>query len=110
MTSFNLSVITIGEMMDGLTSMPLGKRRERIRVWIDDVMRPWFAGRVLLIDEAIAERWGVLAGEGRIKGRPVGVADGYIAATALQHDLIVVTRNARHFAGLGVGVLNPWTE
>jgi predicted nucleic acid-binding protein len=43
-----------------------------------------------------------------LKGRPLTVVDGFIAATALEHDLTVVTRNVRDFAGLGVTVFNPW--
>ncbi len=57
-----LSVITIGEVMEGLTAMPIGKRRSGVQLWINDVLRPWFAGLVLPVDETIAERWGVLAG------------------------------------------------
>jgi predicted nucleic acid-binding protein len=60
------------------------------------------------VNEAIAERWGFLAGQCKLKGRPLKVADGFIAATALERDLTVVTRNVRDFAGLGVDVFNPW--
>ena len=56
----------------------------------------------------IAERWGVLSGERRLQGEQVTVAEGLIVATALHHKLIVVTRNTKDFAGLGVAVLNPW--
>ena len=105
-----LSVITIGEVMEGLTAMPVGKRRSGIQLWINDVLRPWFAGRVLPVDETIAERWGVLAGQRRLQGRPLGVADGLIAATALEHDLTVVTRNVKDFESLGVMVFNPWNS
>jgi len=41
-------------------------------------------------------------------GRPLKVVDGFIAATALEHDLTIVTRNVKDFAGLGVTVFNPW--
>jgi predicted nucleic acid-binding protein len=72
-------------------------------------LRPWFNGRILPITERIAERWGILAGECQRKGRGLTMADGLIAATALEHDLTVVTRNVRDFADLGVGVLDPWS-
>jgi predicted nucleic acid-binding protein len=54
----------------------------------------------------IAERWGVLSC--RLQGEQVKVADGLIVATALHHQLTIVTRNVKDFAGLGVEVLNPW--
>lgn len=57
---------------------------------------------------AIADRWGELDGQCQLKGRPLNTADGLIAATALEHDLTVVTRNVRHFEDLGVGIFNPW--
>jgi predicted nucleic acid-binding protein len=56
----------------------------------------------------MAERWGDLDGERQRAGRPMGVGDGMIAATALEHGLTLVTRNVRDFAGLGVTLLNPW--
>jgi predicted nucleic acid-binding protein len=71
-------------------------------------LRPWFEGRILPVSQAIAERWGILAGTCQIKGRHLKVVDGLIAATALEHDLTVVTRNVKDFAGLGVVVFNPW--
>jgi predicted nucleic acid-binding protein len=103
-----LSVVSLGEVLKGLTVLPAGKRREQIQLWIDGTLRPWFAGRLLPVSEEIAERWGVLAGECQVKGRTLTVADGLIAATALQHGLTVVTRNVRDFSSLGVDVLNPW--
>jgi len=56
----------------------------------------------------IAERWGALDAQRQQIGRPPGVADGMIAATALEQGLTLVTRNVKHFAGLGVTVFNPW--
>ena len=103
-----LSVVSLGEFLKGLTVLPAGKRRDEIQRWLDETLRPWFAGRILPVNEAVGERWGVLAGECQLKGRPLKVADGYIAATALEHDLTVVTRNVRDFAGLGVQIFNPW--
>ena len=73
-----------------------------------NTLRPWFESRILAVDQSIAERWGMLAGQRRLKGRPLKTADGFIAATALEHDLIIVTRNVSDFEGLGVTLLNPW--
>jgi toxin FitB len=75
-----------------------------LQQWIEDTLRPWFDGRILPITEGIAERWGILAGECQLKGRGVTMADGLIAATALEHELTLVSRNVRDFADLGVDV------
>lgn len=104
-----LSVVSLGEILKGVTILPPSKRRKELEQWIDGVLRPWFDGRILPVTEGIAERWGTLAGECQTKGRGLAVADGLIAATALEHDLTVVTRNVRDFDGLGVGVFNPWS-
>jgi predicted nucleic acid-binding protein len=67
-----------------------------------------FAGRVLPVTQNVGNRWGVLDGECQLRGSPLNTADGMIAATALELDLTVVTRNVKDFAGLGVTILNPW--
>ena len=102
------SVVSLGEILKGITVLPLSKRRSGLQQWLDETLRPWFESRILPINEPIAERWGFLAGQCKLKGRPLKVADGFIAATALEHDLIVVTRNVRDFEGLGVDAFNPW--
>ena len=104
----HLSVVSLGELLKGVTILPVGKRRDQLQQWLDETLRPWFQGRILPVDEAIAEQWGILSGECQLKGRPLKFADGLIAATALQHDLTIVTRNVRDFSGLGVDVLDPW--
>jgi len=102
------SVISLGEIFKGITMLPESKRRAQLQQWVEETLRPWFDGRVLPITAAIAERWGILAGQCQQKGRPLKVADGLIAATALEHELTVVTRNVRDYFDLGIGVLNPW--
>jgi len=101
-------VISLGEILKGITILPEGKRRHQLQQWVAETLRPWFDGRIVPVSERIAERWGILAGECQLKGRGLTMADGLIAATALEHDFTVVTRNVRDFADLGIGVLNPW--
>lgn len=67
-----------------------------------------FGKRILSITQAIAERWGVMDAQRQAAGQPPGIADGMIAATALEHNLTVVTRNVKDFAGLGVSLFNLW--
>jgi len=74
-----------------------------LRRWLDQIVRPGFAGRVLAMDGAVA-----VACAGLHVPDPVSERDGWIAATALVHGLTVVTRNVRDFEGTGVGVVDPW--
>ncbi len=103
-----LSVLTIGEICKGIAELPASQKRNRLQDWLDIEVRSWFAGRILHVTEAIAERWGHLAAAAKQKGMTLAVVDGVIAATALHHNLIIVTRNVKDFAGLGLDVFNPW--
>ncbi len=100
----HISVITIGEVCKGITVHQEAHRREWLRQLLENEVRPWFAGRILPVTEAISERWGILEGECQLKGIGFNAPDGLIAATALEHGLTVVTRNVKDFAGLGVAV------
>ena len=104
----HISVITIGEVCKGITVHPEAHRRAWLRQWLENELRPWFAGRILPVTEAISERWGILEGDCQLKGIGFNAPDGLIAATALEHDLTLVTRNVKDFAVLGVVVFNPW--
>ena len=103
-----LSVLTVGEIRKGLAGLPQAKRRTRLETWLAVELQARFAGRIVPIDAAIAERWGLIAAEARRKGKALSVIDGLLAATALHHNLTVVSRNAREFANTQVPVLNPW--
>ena len=67
-----------------------------------------FAERILPVDAETARLWGDLDAAARRAGRQVGVSDGLIAATAVQHGLRVMTRNVSHFAPMGVLIVNSW--
>jgi predicted nucleic acid-binding protein len=103
-----LSVLTLGEIRKGVASLPHGNRRRELEDWIQSTLRPWFANRILPVTERIVDRWGMLAAEAKRRGEGLSVVDGLIAATALEHDLTLLTRNVRDFSGTGVTVLNPW--
>lgn len=100
--------MTIGEICKGIDTLPVSRKRTELQQWLDGDVRHWFAGRILPITEEVAERWGRLAADAKLSGRPLALVDGLIAATALEHDLVLVTRNTRDFANLGVDLLNPW--
>jgi predicted nucleic acid-binding protein len=103
-----LSVMTIGEICKGIDLLPVSQKRTTLEHWLTIDVRGWFAGRILPVTEAIAERWGHLAAAVRKQGVTLGVVDGVIAATAIENDLTLVTRNTKDYSGLGVSLLNPW--
>jgi predicted nucleic acid-binding protein len=106
--SLYLSAITVGELHKGVNLLPPGKRRTQLEDWFDNDLIPRFSDRILPVTPAIGRLWGSLAAGRQLAGRPLAMADGLIAATALEHHLTVVTRNVKDFAGLGVTLLNPW--
>jgi predicted nucleic acid-binding protein len=105
-----LSVLTLGEIRSGLAGLAQGKRRTHLESWLEIELPARFAGRIVAIDAAIADRWGFIAAAARRKGKALSVIDGLLAATALHHNLTVVSRNARDFASTQVPVLNPWVS
>ena len=103
-----LSVLTLGEIRKGIASLRAGSRRGRLESWLQVDLRARFEDRILPIDDAIADRWGTVSAFGAAKGKSVPVIDGLLAATALHHNLTLVTRNSSDVAGTGVSTLNPW--
>jgi predicted nucleic acid-binding protein len=102
------SVLSFGEIRKGIERLAPGKRRTGLEEWLDRDLDQWFEQRILPVTRMIAERWGVLSARGFDKGTPLSNIDGLIAATSLEHNLTLVTRNVKDFAGLGVEVFNPW--
>ncbi len=103
-----LSVISIAEIFKGIGKLPQGQKRNRLESWIESVLRPFFGDRILPVTEPIAERLGLWTGAASSSGIQVEIADGIIAATALEYGLTVATRNIKDFVGFGVPIFNPW--
>lgn len=98
------SVLVLGEIRRGIESI---RRRDvqsalALEQWLNRVTTS-FAERVLPIDVRIADRWGTLN-----VPEPVPTVDGLLAATALVHDLVLVTRNVADVAATGARLLDPW--
>lgn len=104
-TTLHLSVLTLGEIRKGIEGIRDEPRRQALNDWLETDLPTFFMGRVHSIDEAVAVRWGRLVAAA---GRPVPAIDSLLAATALEHDLVLVTRNTKDFAALPVHVFNPW--
>ena len=103
--ALHISVLTLGEIRQGIEQMPDGARREKLRLWLEHDLADWFETRVLPIDIQVADRWGKLIAQ---MGRPVPSIDSLLAATALHHELRLVTRNQKDFDYPGLEVINPW--
>jgi predicted nucleic acid-binding protein len=78
--------------------------------WLEVDLKTRFQGRIFPVDEAVADRWGWLASEAKRKGKPLAIVDGLLAATALQHDLTIASRNSSDFQNVAVPVFNPWVS
>ena len=105
-----VSVLTLGEVQRGVSKSVSAVQRKRLAEWLRDGLLREFEGRVLPVDWPVAEAWALLTAKCEAHGRPLPAIDALLAATALVHDLTVVTRNSRDFAGTGVRVLNPWKD
>lgn len=103
-----LSVVSIAELRYGVERMAAGKRRHRLETWVRDELPMRFEGRILAVDVPVAEAWGKTVARSEAAGRPVGVIDAFLAATAEIHHLTLVTRNVSDFS-LVKAVLNPWS-
>jgi hypothetical protein len=103
-----LSSLTIGELKKGIDRLPPSHKKTTLQAWLDQDMRNRFAERILSVDIEVAEQWGLICAHSERQGLSLPVVDGLIAATALVHGLIVVTRNTNDMAPSGVSLLNPW--
>jgi predicted nucleic acid-binding protein len=101
----HLSVLSIGELRRGLEMLPTGRRREKLRLLVEHNLPAWYGARLLPVTIEIAERWGRLAAQAR---RSLPRFDSLIAATALHHDLRLVTRNVSDFQFPELEIVNPW--
>lgn len=103
-----LSVLTLGEIRKGISALTDGPRQARLEAWLNHSLMPRFRDRILPVDLDIADRWGRIAGSLAAKGTGLPVIDGLMAATALHHNLTLVTRNVGDVAATGVPVFDPW--
>jgi len=106
-TSLFLSVLTLGELRKGIDSLSDSKRRLKLLDWLETDLPLFFTGRILSIDEGVADHWGQLMAAA---GRPIPAIDSLLGATAAYHGLTMVTRNSKDFKNLGLNVFNPWTD
>ena len=103
-----ISVVSLAELRYGVARLAAGSRRNRLEGWLRDELPLRFEGRILPVDTDVAEAWGKTASRSEAAGRPMGVMDAFLAATAEIRRLTLITRNVSDFPLLKA-VLNPWT-
>jgi toxin FitB len=103
-----LSVLTMGEIRKGIASLRDPSRRVALEAWLDSDLVIRFAHRILPIDQPVADRWGRITAQVAVAKSSLPVIDGLLAATAIHHNLTLVTRNTKDVVAAGVPVFNPW--
>jgi predicted nucleic acid-binding protein len=104
-----VSVITVGEILKGVSLLREGPRRRALETWLQTLERD-YGNRLLSIDLETTRIWGELTASAQKAGRVVPATDGLIAATALRHGLRVMTRNTADFEPTEVLLVNPWHD
>ena len=108
--SLFLSSVTLAEIRYGIERQTDLKFRNELAVWLEHRLRPWFAGRILPVDEEVILEWRRMVARGREHSITFSQPDLFIAATAQVHSLVVCTRNEDDFRQTRVPVFNPWME
>ena len=105
----HLSVLTIGEIRKGIELLrDDDPKRAALQSWLERDVRIRFAGRLLMFDDGVAERWGRLEALARKRRLVVPTIDAQLAATAVHYGLTFVTRNTSDIAPMDVPMFNPW--
>ncbi len=105
-----LSIITVGEIEKGIYQLPASRKRTLLETWLFDELVPGFHGRVLEINRKLMTTWAKMIADLKTKGIIRPSFDSLIEATALHHQLILVTRNVKNFQDSQVTILNPWED
>ncbi len=108
--SLYLSVLTFGEIEKGIEKSVNGRRRNKLRLWVEEDLKQRFEGRILPIDMQVASKWGEMQGKSEAVGKPLPSIDGLIAVTGLVNNCVVVTRNISDMQQSSVELHNPWGE
>ena len=105
-----VSAVTFAEVRFGIDTVGDPIRRAELHDWLMHKVRPMFDQRVLEVSEDVMFKWRLLVEDGRKAGQPFSQPDLIIAATALHHGLVVVTRDTGDYMLARVRVLNPWVD
>jgi len=104
-----LSILTLAEYDKAVAQLPDGDPRRATYARVRDAIEGRFGRRILPLDSAIVRRWGQLSGRVRRDvGHPPPVINTLLAATAIEHELCLVTRDTRDVRHAGADLFNPW--
>lgn len=109
-TNFYVSVLTFGELHKGIEKLPKSKKKEELRIWVENELKNRFQNRIIGIDIRVSITWGKIQCIAEKKGKPMPAIDSLIAATGIVHGLIVVSRNVSDMEQSGVELFNPWSQ
>lgn len=109
-SSLHIPVTVLGEIQQGISQLDDTERQKTLQMWLDQDLVNRFRGRIHDIDLETILEWGVLQGEGRKCGLTRPVVDCLIAATAIRHNLTLVSRNVDDFENFPLRLVNPWSE
>jgi len=108
---FFLSILTLGEYDKGIHNVPDDHPSRPRFIAARDGLAGRFAGRILSVGDPVVRRWGVISGTAkRLTGHSPAVIDTLFAATALEHDLYLVTRNVTDMRTSGAQIFDPWND
>jgi predicted nucleic acid-binding protein len=109
-TSLYVSDVTLAEIRFGIEVATTPEQAAELRLWLEHDVRVRFASQTLGLSEEILLRWRLLMEVGRKSGRTFPQPDLFLAATALEFGMTLVTRNVKDFAGLELALFNPWEQ
>jgi predicted nucleic acid-binding protein len=107
--SLYISVLTVGEIAKGISLLGSSKKKQSLIEWLAN-LEIQFSNRILPIEVEIARLWGDLTASRQKTGIVIPAIDGLIAATALRHNMRVMTRNTKHFQASGAAVIDPFNK
>jgi toxin FitB len=103
------SDVTMAELCFGAELVDDLVKRQKLKEWIAEIIRPWMHGRILKVTEDVLVQWRIMSRHMKKVHRFSLEADLLIAAVAFESDLVVVTRDHNPFVMCGIPTLNPWT-
>jgi len=101
-----ISAITMGELCYGMEKLPAGKKKHELAIWLYSQVTEWFKGRIVSLDTEVLLEWGKIRAQ---VVKTMSAVDSLIAAAAIAHHMILVTRNVKDFKDIeGLSLINPW--